>query len=125
MKFSAIIGEVQPGSPAAAAGLAPGDEILTLDGEHLPPTGAVALLHRRIASGSKGDEIEVTVRNWPQRYAPDFRLAGNEPGEVRTAKFKLGAPTPAKPKKFNEEAFNSWVALEVDEIQRRLRPSPH
>ena len=125
MQFSAIIGRVQPGSPAAAAGLAPGDEILTLNGDALPPTGAVAMVKRHIASSSAGDEITFTVRNWPQRYAPDYRLTGNEPGEVRTAKLKLGEPLPAKAKPFKEEAFASWVALEVDEIQRRSRPSLH
>jgi regulator of sigma E protease len=33
--YQAVIGEVQPGSPAAAAGLEPGDQILSIDGETL------------------------------------------------------------------------------------------
>jgi len=91
-----IVGAVQSGSPAAAAGLQPGDEILTIDGKPqanwedalyeiaLRPDTALKLRYRR-----EGQERDATVRSTasgPQHMgdigvAPLVRVGELKPGE--------------------------------------------
>ena len=65
------IAEVQPSSPAARAGLEPGDRILTLDGTEIPHTMALyQALERSVAQGNGGgpegsdhsEPVSLTVR---------------------------------------------------------------
>ncbi|MFJ1755202.1 S41 family peptidase [Kitasatospora sp. NPDC088134] len=58
------VAEVQPGSPAARAGIAPGDRLLAVDGtpaEQLPVTELVA----RLRGGPAGSAVAVTVAAGP------------------------------------------------------------
>ena len=123
MAFSPLVGEVEPGSPAERAGLGEGDEILTLDGEPLPKAGGVTLLQRRIASKRPGDEILLTVQRWKPKFKGSKRILDAKPEEQRAVTIVLGEPTKTEAEPFLEESFASWVALEVDAIQRSSRPA--
>ena len=56
--YGAIIGDVYPGSPAAHAGVIPGDIVLAIDGRDVQD---VAGLRYRLATVSVGDEVALTV----------------------------------------------------------------
>lgn len=62
------IEQVTPDSPAAAAGLKPGDLLLKLDGQ---PLGSVARLSDTLAERKPGDRVTLTVR----RGGKDIELA--------------------------------------------------
>ena len=56
-----LIGEIEPGKPAAEAGLLPGDEILSINGQQTP-TWALAL--QELSTGSIGNpELHIRVRD--------------------------------------------------------------
>ena len=54
-----IVATVEPGGPAAAAGLAPGMEIVTIAGE---PASSTIQLTNAVESAEPGDEIELVTR---------------------------------------------------------------
>ncbi len=54
-----IVATVEPGGPAAAAGLAPGMEIVTIAGE---PASSTIQLTNAVESAEPGDEIELATR---------------------------------------------------------------
>ncbi len=77
------VAEVAPGSPAAAAGLAPGDVILAAGDE---PVTAPWRLLRALARRAAGDELELEVRRGVASRKVTVRLAapparGDTPGE--------------------------------------------
>jgi len=81
-----VVGEVRPGSPAAAAGLQAGDEIVAVDGEATPSwrevnmellgylgeTGSIGLLVRP-AGGTTEYPLQLQVQDWLQgEVEPDL-----------------------------------------------------
>jgi serine protease Do len=68
----AVVEEVDPAGPAAAAGLRPGDRIVALDGQPVPDVHA---LRRRWLALLPGDEIELAVARGPERITAPVRLA--------------------------------------------------
>jgi S1-C subfamily serine protease len=54
--YGALVDSVLPGSPAAAAGLQPGDVIVSVDGR---PVTSAAALHRDVAAARPGESVEV------------------------------------------------------------------
>jgi regulator of sigma E protease len=61
--FEPVIGEVQPGSPAAAAGLAPGDRVVSIFGETIEKWSD---LGRILASHPQTSEFDFTIRRGTQ-----------------------------------------------------------
>jgi S1-C subfamily serine protease len=60
-----VVKEVHPGTPAAAAGLKPGDRLLTVDGRW---TDTVADLYHAAGHVKPGTEARVTVRRDKQEW---------------------------------------------------------
>ena len=63
---------VEPGSPAAKAGLEPGDALLALDGR---PVHSVIDFNARLLEKRVGDVVEVTFRREERENSVDVRLA--------------------------------------------------
>ncbi len=117
-QFMPIVAGVEGGSPAAEAGLARGDEILTVNGERRPPTGGVAWLKRRVAAARPGEVLYLGVRRWQPKYPDvDDRVTRDGPGGTRTVILTLGPASEGSGKPFSEEAFASWLALELSFAQ--------
>jgi regulator of sigma E protease len=76
-----VIGEAQSGTPAQAAGLAKGDEILSIDGRGLESWDEMAT----IIAASKGEPLEVTFRrdgmNQNVTVIPELKTTKNIFGE--------------------------------------------
>ncbi len=59
-KDDGVITRVDPGSPAAKAGLAVGDVVLAIDGKPVKPTPGAVATQRMF--GQKGEELHLTIR---------------------------------------------------------------
>lgn len=68
------VSEIAPGSPAEAAGLAPGDLIVELDGE-APPWRAAAEVAEFLRSQEAGTELAFTVRRGVERLQLEITVA--------------------------------------------------
>ena len=68
-----LIVKVEPGSPAARAGLARGDIILAVDGTDV---ATAADLQQALASRKPGDAVKVTVRHGDERRTLKAELGG-------------------------------------------------
>ena len=76
----AFVRDVQPGSPAAGAGVRPGDVIVTLDGKDVPSPSGLKNQTAGLAIGStvpldlvrdgKRESLRVTIAEMPDRDAP-------------------------------------------------------
>ena len=80
-----VVGDVRPGSPAAIAGLVPGDEILEVGDHRTPDTGEfqIALLDRFAGGGA----VPLLVRHrgtphWIEVQYPGQRVALTVPGKL-------------------------------------------
>ena len=61
--LSPRVDEVQPGSPAAAAGFKPGDMVLSIDGDKIDSFETM----QRIVSDSAGTALKITVERMALR----------------------------------------------------------
>ncbi|MDH4392815.1 MAG: Do family serine endopeptidase [Aquabacterium sp.] len=84
----ALVSQVLPGSPAAAAGLRAGDVIQKIDGQ---PTVQAGALSARIAQSVPGDRIALGL--WRQGQALDLTVTLGRAGDGAQA----GAPQPGEP----------------------------
>jgi len=75
----ALVSQIDPKSPAAGAGLQPGDVILRIDGEPMVQAGA---LSARIAQSQPGDRITLSV--WRHQKAQDMTVTLGRAGDGRT-----------------------------------------
>jgi S1-C subfamily serine protease len=73
----AVIADVAAGSPAAAAGLQPGDVITQIDNQ---PVSAPSDVSSAIASGHAGDQVEIQVQRGPMTYTMQATLAKHPGG---------------------------------------------
>lgn len=80
-----LVGSVEPDSPAAAAGLEPGDILLNFDGTEMTARfeDELPLFHRRVAEAPAGKQVEIAF------------LRG---GETKTVQVTLGEDEPMRPK---------------------------
>ena len=76
----ALVAQVEPKSPAAAAGLKSGDVILRIDGEPMIQAGS---LSARIAQSLPGDRIKLSV--WRGQKAQDIEVTLGRAGADATA----------------------------------------
>ncbi len=97
--FPARIGVVQPGMPAAAAGIEPGDRVVAIDGEPVDSWEAMARIIRRnpetplrfrLQRGDQEVEVEVTPRAVPNPRADQKE----EPKTIGQVGVALGEPPP-------------------------------
>jgi S1-C subfamily serine protease len=70
----ALVSSVVPGSPAAAAGIRPGDLITQLDTE---PIVAPAVFVSAIAGLQPGDKVDIQVQRGASQYTARVVLAGH------------------------------------------------
>jgi serine protease Do len=73
----ALVAKVVPGSPAAKAGIRPGDLITQLDTE---PIGASATLSSAISGLQPGDTVDLQVQRGPSQYTVHVKLASRPVG---------------------------------------------
>jgi regulator of sigma E protease len=95
------IHEVTPGSPASAAGLRPGDEILAVDGETVSPV-LTEQLPSRIAA-SKGEPMTLRIERGGQQLTLRPVSARLEDDDV----YRLGIRLRAE-----EKAYGPWESVE-------------
>ncbi len=75
--YGVLVGEVTAGGPAEAAGIEPGDIILSIDGDKITPqTPFVTLLFKH----APGDTIEVVVQRGDQTFTTDITLGERPAG---------------------------------------------
>jgi serine protease Do len=88
----ALVNSVEPGGPAAKAGLETGDVILAVDGK---PVESSADLPRIIGESKPGTSLGLQV--WRKGATRDLRVSvGETPGETLAAAAPEGAAKPAK-----------------------------
>jgi S1-C subfamily serine protease len=73
----AMVGSVVPGSPAAAAGIRPGDVITQLDTQ---PIVAPAILTSAIAGMQPGDKVDLQLQRGASQYTVNVALASHPAG---------------------------------------------
>jgi regulator of sigma E protease len=78
--YRVIIGSVKPGTPAEAAGLKPGDLILSINDQKLPTTDQVT----QIVHGSLGQEIVIGIQRGQDKL--DLRATPRRAGEYDATK---------------------------------------
>lgn len=83
----ALVSQVAPGSPAAAAGLRAGDVIQRIDGQ---PTAQAGALSARIAQAVPGDRIALGI--WRQGKAQEVTVTLGRAGEGAAAGSQAAAP---------------------------------
>ncbi len=98
----ALVAQVTPESPAAAAGLAVGDVILEIAGE---PIDTVRELTRRVALARPGEPQPFTV--WRHGEALSLEVA---PGEAPAPQLAAAEPQPATPAATTVEALGLQLA---------------
>ncbi|MBL8350640.1 MAG: Do family serine endopeptidase [Burkholderiaceae bacterium] len=76
----ALVAQVEARSPAAAAGLKPGDVILRIDGEPVAQAGA---LSARIAQALPGDKVQLSL--WRSQKPQDLTVTLGRAGEDQVA----------------------------------------
>jgi serine protease Do len=81
----ALVAQVDPKSPADAAGLKPGDVILRIDGE---PTVQAGALSARIAQAAPGDHIQLSL--WRHQKAQDITVTLGRAGDTGAAQAVAG-----------------------------------
>ena len=79
----AKIAEVQPDSPAAAAGLKPGDVVLALNGH---PVRGAAELRARLGIVPVGETVELKVQRGKEVHVLKARIAEIEKGQIAGAR---------------------------------------
>ena len=91
-----IIGEVQPGTPAAAAGFTPGEEILRINGRETPTWGQ--MLYHFASAAAGGEPIVMETRDRDERLQRRT-LAFDAIGDMAEVKnpFKALGVSPAFP----------------------------
>ena len=72
----ALVLRVIPGSPAAAAGIKPGDVITQIDTE---PIAAPAIASAAIAGMQRGDRVDIQLQRGQSTYTAQVTLAARPP----------------------------------------------
>src|SRR5579871_6521622 len=75
--IGAVVAKVVPGSPAAAAGIRPGDVITQLDTE---PIQSSAILMSAISGLQPGDKVDLQVQRGSSQYTVQVALASQPAG---------------------------------------------
>ncbi len=90
----ALVSDVQPGSPAAGAGLAPGDVVVQIDGK---PIVASIDLSATVSMHAPGDKVALKV--WRDGAPRDVQVSLGDAGELNVASTAQGdaRATPAGP----------------------------
>ena len=88
----AIVDETMPGTPAAEAGVKPGDVITKLNGEPIRDAGD---LTRRIGFMKPGEKVELTILRDKSEKTIDATLAPQKTATLASAETKANSPTPA------------------------------
>jgi Do/DeqQ family serine protease len=101
----ALVNDVVPGSPAAAAGIRQGDIILSLDGKAVTQ---VSQLQRLVAETPIGKRVAVTVFRERREFKLTLVL-----GSADSAEAKRGKPEQAVPA--------TWLGMTVVELPREFR----
>jgi len=104
-----VVATVAPGSPAAAAHLAPGDVILDFDGHSV---GSMKMLPRLVQESPVGETVAVNLWRNGKAAEADLRVA-DEPAAP--------APTTAAPKKPAEPEPVAALGLTLSDVTPALR----
>lgn len=97
---NAVAWAVVAGSPAYAAGLSPGDEVVAMDGYRV----TAAQMQSRISAMSPGDSVGLTV--FRRDRLRDFTLRLKEQPVPRYAVRRLDVPTPEQ-----DAVYVSWLGI--------------
>lgn len=109
----AVIGPVDPGSPADRAGLQTGDEIISVNGKTMQRFDDLAL---SVAMASRGEELEFLVQR-PGTEAPLGLSVEPQPGRL-TGLLEIGAG-PAQTARLSDPETESGRTLFRKELERR------
>ncbi|HUS47914.1 MAG TPA: Do family serine endopeptidase [Phycisphaerae bacterium] len=105
----ALVSMVAAGSPAAKAGIRPGDFIVSVNGER---TGSVNELRNEVASIRPGSKVKLELYRKGEKITVEVKVEA-QPADVATA-FGHGEPAPA-----TTEKFGLTVATMDDELARK------